>query len=119
MDIVTSLRTAALALIVALIGGTIAPAFAAERSRACGPMAMSAHSCCKTPVLKACCSDQSERSNDRAPAQSRVQVNPNFTVAPAMFVIDVASAVRGIAADQAAPRAGPVDLPTLLSTLLL
>jgi len=92
MDIVTSLRTAALALIVALIGAPVAPACAAQRPSACGPAVASAHSCCKSPTLKACCADASERSSQSVPAQSRVEVNPNVTAAPAVLIVDAAAA---------------------------
>jgi len=117
------LRTAvsALAVIVALISATIGPIYAGQARDAC-PLASTvkaAHDCCKTPVLKACCSDRSDSSNQGAPAQSRVQLDPNVIAAPAFFVVDVSSGVRTIAAQQAAPRAGPPDLPTLLSTLLI
>jgi hypothetical protein len=123
ISIVKSLRTAvsALAVIVALISVTIAPVSAGPAGDACTPTSTvkAAHDCCKTPVLKACCSERSDWPNQGAPAQSRVQLNPNIIAAPAIFVVDLSSGVRTIAAEQAAPRAGPTDLPTFLSTLLI
>jgi hypothetical protein len=122
MDIVKSLRTAfsVLALVVALIGVSIVPASAGQGRPGCAPVVTGAHDCCTRPVLKACCSERSDASNQGAPAQSRVQVNPNFTAAPAIFVVDLSSAVRPIGRAQSAPlHAGPPDLPTFLSTLLI
>jgi hypothetical protein len=122
MDVVKSLRTAfsALALIVALVGVSIVPAYAGQARPGCAPAVKGAHDCCKTPVLKACCADRSDTSNQGAPAQSKVQVNPNLTAAPAIFVVDLAASVRSIVRPQSMPRrAGPLDLPTLLSTLLI
>jgi hypothetical protein len=122
MDIVKPLRTAlwALALIVALIGVTM-PAYADQGRAGCRPASANAgHDCCKTPVLRACCSDRSNTHDQGAPVQSRIQVHPNYIAAPAVFVTDLSSRLRAPAANHAtAPRAGPVDLPTLLSTLLL
>ena len=121
MDIVKSLRTvfSAFALIVALIGVSTVPAYAGPVRPSCVPAVKGAHDCCKTPVLKACCPDRSDTSNQGAPAQSKVQVTPNFTAAPAMFVADLALVVRSVAAEQTHTRGGPGDLPTLLSTLLI
>ena len=116
-----SLRTAfsVLALVVALIGVTTMPAYAGQGRPGCTP-APTAHSCCKTPILKACCSDPSDTSSQGAPAQSKVQLNPNLAAAPAIFVVDLASSVRSTVRPQSTPlRAGPLDLPTLLSTLLI
>jgi hypothetical protein len=120
MDIVPSLRTAvsALALIVTLIGVATAPAYAGQARRDCAPAART-HDCCKTPVLKACCSDRSDTSNQSGPVQSRVRVNPNFAALPTVLVFDLSAVVRAVAVTQATPRAGPIDLPTLLSTLLI
>jgi hypothetical protein len=120
LDIVKSLRPAfsALALIVALIGVATVPAYAGQDRRDCAPAART-HDCCKTPVLKACCSDRSDASNQSGPVQSRVTVNPNLTPLPAVFVPDLSFVVRAVTAAQATPRAGPIDLPTLLSTLLI
>jgi hypothetical protein len=119
MDIVKSLRTAALALILALLGVTIVPTYAAQGSSDCRRAIASAHGCCKTPTLKACCADRSERSGQSVPAGSRVQVNPQFAPISAFVVDQVPLAAGTDAALNAAPRASPVDLPTLLSTLLL
>jgi hypothetical protein len=121
MDIVKSVRTvfSAFALIVALIGVSTVPAYAGPARQGCVPAVRGAHDCCKTPVLKACCPDRSDTSNQGAPAQSKVQVNPNFAAAPAIFVVDLALVVRSIAAERTHTRAGPGDLPTLLSTLLI
>jgi len=123
MDLVKSVRTAlsALALIVALIGVTTMPAYADQGRGDCTPASASAaHDCCKTPVLRACCSDRSNTHDQGVPVQSRIQVHPNYIPAPAVFVTDLSSRLRAPAASGAtAPRAGPVDLPTLLSTLLL
>lgn len=117
-----SLGTAfsALALIVALVGVSIVPVYAGQGRPGCAPAPKGAHDCCKRPVLKACCADRSDPSNQAAPAQSKIQVNPNFTAAPAIFVVDLSSAVRPIGRAQSAPlRDGPLDLPTFLSTLLI
>jgi hypothetical protein len=122
MDTVKSLRPAfaALALVVALVGVSTVPAYAGPAREGCAPAVKGAHDCCKTPVLKACCSDRSDASRQGAPAESKVQVNPNLTAAPAIFVVDLASNVRPIVRPQSTPlRAGPLDLPTLLSTLLI
>ena len=96
------------------------PAYAGQ-ARACGPpAATAAHECCKTPILKTCCTDRSDPSRQSGPAQPSVQVSPNFTAAPAIFVVNLASAARKTGAVQPVPpRAGPIDLPTLLSTLVL
>jgi hypothetical protein len=117
---VKSLRAAfaALALIVALTGVATVPAYAGQGRRDCAPAART-HDCCKTPVLKACCADRSDASNQSGPVQSRVRVNPNFTALPTVLVFDLSSVVRAVAVIQATPRAGPIDLPTLLSTLLI
>jgi hypothetical protein len=48
-----------------------------------------------------------------------VQLTPNFTATATVFVVDLSSAARAVAARCATPRAAPIDLPTLLSTLLL
>jgi hypothetical protein len=110
----------AFALVVALVAVAAVPAYAGQVRPGCAPVVKGMHDCCKTPVLKACCSDRSERSNQGAPAQSRVQVSPNFVATPATFVVDLSSAVRPIGRLQSAPlRAGPLDLPTFLSTLLI
>jgi hypothetical protein len=121
MDIVKSVRTAfaAFALIVALIGASIVPAYARQGRTPCAPGAKAAHDCCKTPVLKACCSDPSSTSTQGGPAQAKIQVSPHFTATPAIFVADLTSGVRSTGAMQSMPRAGPIDLPTLLSTLLI
>ena len=121
MGIVNPLRTAfsALALVVALLGVSIVPGYADQGRPGCTPAVKAAHSCCKTPTLKACCSDRSERSSQSAPAQSRVEVNPNFTAAAAIVIVDLVERVRAAASQHATPRAGPVDLPTLFSTLLI
>jgi hypothetical protein len=118
---VKSVRTvfSAFALIVALIGVSTVPAYAGPARPGCVSAVRGAHDCCKTPVLKACCPDRSDTSNQRAPAQSKVQVNPNFAAAPAIFVVDLALVVRSVAAERTHTRAGPGDLPTLLSTLLI
>jgi hypothetical protein len=121
MDVVKSFRAAlsALTLVVALISASIVPAYAVQGPE-CAPVAKGAHDCCKIPVLKACCSDRSDTSRQGAPAQSKVQVNPNLTAAPAIFIADLASSARSIVRPQSTPRrAGPLDLPTLLSTLLI
>ncbi len=121
MDVVNSLRTAfsALALIVALIGVSTMPAYAGQVRPGCTPAATT-HDCCKTPVLRACCADRSDTSRQGAPAQSKVQVNPNLTAAPAIFIVDLASSVRPtVRPESTSLRAGPLDLPTLLSTLLI
>jgi hypothetical protein len=119
--IVKSLRTAvsAVALIVALFSAMVVPTYAVEGRSRCAPETVSDHGCCKTPVLKACCSNPSDRSNQGTPAQPRVQVAPGFSAVPSVFVVNIASSVRVRSAGGAPPRAGPVDLPTLLSTLLL
>jgi hypothetical protein len=117
---VKSHRTAfpALALIVALVSVAIVPVYAGQVRPGCTP-ALETHDCCTTPVLKACCFDSSDASNPGAPVQSRVQVNPHFTVTAVFVAVDLSPAVRAVAADQTALRGGPGDLPTLLSTLLL
>ena len=123
LDIVKSVRSvlSAVALIVAFVGASIVPAYAGQARPACGPpAATAAHECCKTPILKACCTNRSDQSRQSGPTQPRVQVNPNFTAVPPIFVVDLASAFRTTGAIQPTPpRAGPLDLPTLLSTLLI
>ena len=120
-EIVKSFRTAvsALALIVALVSATVVPVYAVEGAPRCAPQTLTDHGCCKAPVLKACCSDRSDPSDQSGPAQPRVHVAPNFSAACSVFVVNTASSIRVRAAQNAEPRAGPVDLPTLLSTLLL
>jgi hypothetical protein len=125
MDIVKSLRSlvSALALIVSLVGVTTAPAYAVAGPVDCAPMQTmkQAHDCCKAPAtVKACCSDRNDASGQGGPIQSRVQINPNLMPAPGIFVALLSPADRSIVrADGMPPRSGPVDLPTLLSTLLL
>ena len=122
MDTVKSLRTAftAVTLAVALISVSTVPSYAGQTRPGCAPATKAAHDCCKTPVLKACCSDGSNTSSQGIPVQAKIQVSPTLTAAPAIFVVDLVSTARSIVRPQTAPlRAGPLDLPTLLSTLLI
>ena len=122
MFIVNSRRVAsALALIVALIGASIVPVYAGTaRAQCAGSAANAEHACCKTPILTACCTDRSDTSTQGGPTPAKFQVTPGFSAAPAIFFVDLRNAVRSTGAIQPTPpRAGPLDLPTLLSSLLI
>jgi hypothetical protein len=121
--IVKSVRfpISALTLVVVLVAASIVPVYGVQARPECRPIAaQAAHDCCKAPILNACCAARSDGSQQSGPAQSKVQLDPSFTAAPAILIADLISRTRSVGTIASAPpRVVPLDLPILLSTLLL
>jgi hypothetical protein len=108
---------AAIALIAALVGVSVAPALAAAPRPSCGAVS---HACCHTPSFKSCCPSQDRQSNPGTPAESSIQLAPTLVVAPVLFTLDAHLAIEHSLRPHTAPQRGaPLDLPTFLSTLLI
>jgi len=111
------LIVSALALVVAIVGASTAPAFATGISRKCGT---SIHDCCKAPIIKSCCSAQSDDANPGGPTESKVRFAPNVSATPVAVAGTMFLAITPVPRVlMIPPRAHPADLPILHSTLLI
>jgi hypothetical protein len=112
----TTLST--IVLLVAVIGITGVPVFAAEVHPVC---ATKQHDCGRTAKITCCCEDQGNTSNQGGPVESRVQLNASLIPAAGVSAItgsaDLCPMI--VRAHISPPRAGPVDLPTLFASLLI
>jgi hypothetical protein len=118
---VKSVRTtlSAIALLVAVIGTTTAPAFAGLAHPIC---AAKQHDCGKTPSIKSCCCGHAQTSPaSSTPVQSRVEMRSDLTLMPAATsAVQVATTPHApLAVHTSPPHRALLDLPTLFATLLL
>ena len=107
-----------LRLLVAILGVAAAPAFAALVHPVC---AAKQHDCgTSTKIVSCCCGDQSDASRPTAPAPSTVQlIRIPMAVSGLPGVVSDTTPSGTFFRAQTAPRAGPVDLSTLFSCLLI
>ena len=108
----------AVALVVAILGASAAPAFAGFVHRVC---VTNQHECGRTAkIAKCCCGDQADTSQKSGPAQSKTQIDTTAaSVACAFGPSPDAVPFTTMFRAQNASRAGPVDLPTLFACLLI
>jgi hypothetical protein len=109
----------AVALIVTFLGVTAAPAFAGILHPIC---AATHHDCGNTTkIASCCCGDEFNGSAQSVPAQARTQVDSGAAVLDGPIVPSSLDPVRlnTMFRALAAPRAAPVDLPTLFACLLI
>lgn len=104
--------------LVAIVGATAAPAFAEVVHPVC---VTNQHECGKTAkIAPCCCGHQADTSNQGGPAQSRTQIDSAAASVACAFGPSPASGYFStMFRAHAAPRAGPVDLPTLFACLLI
>lgn len=115
----TRANLSAVVLIAAVISLTGLPALASQTQPAC---ATQHHDCgTATQIAHCCCHNQGDGSTQGGPVEAKVQVNPNLTVALAVFAPIDCSHPHGTIARPltSPPRANPLDLPTLFASLLI
>jgi hypothetical protein len=117
VDYVRRLATVS-ALLIAMLGVAAAPALAGFPHPVC---AAKQHECGQTTKISCpCCGDQSDSSNQSGSAPSTVQVvaAPVLLSGPVAAIADT-TLFHTFFRTLTAPRAGPVDLPTLFACLLI
>jgi hypothetical protein len=115
----TRITSAAFVLAVAIVATTATPMFAIREHVVCVGQR---HDCGTTARISACCcGDQGDPSGQGGPVEPRIQLGGKPTLATTILITAVPPVLRAISVHpQTSPqRDVPLDLPTILGTLLI